>query len=192
MQVIESFLAREEGKTLEFKENCRPLGRIVETAVAFANTAGGTIVIGVRDQTEEVVGIPQALDDQERLANALADGIHPLLIPDIQIHRWRERELIAVSVPHAVGPYYVRSQGRKAGVYIRLGSTNRQAGPEMIAELERLARNVSFDEQPCSEVNSEDIDFRVASEFFAALSRPLSEPKRRSLNFVSLYSTSSG
>ena len=44
--MMEEFLARDEGKTLEFKENCRPLDRIVRTAVAFANTAGGTIVIG--------------------------------------------------------------------------------------------------------------------------------------------------
>jgi hypothetical protein len=34
-------------------------------------------------------------------------------------------------------------------------------------------RNVSFDEQPCTEINSEDIGFRVASEFFSAVSRKL-------------------
>ena len=179
--MIEGFLARDEGKTLEFKEHCRPLKSIVRTAVAFANTAGGNIVIGVKDKTKEVVGVADPLVDEERLANAFADGIRPLLVPDIQIHAWRKLHLIVVAVPHAVGPYYVRSEGPENGVYIRLGSTNRPAGPELLAELQRLARNTFFDEQPCTETISEDIDFRAASELFAAVSRPLTSPKRRSL-----------
>lgn len=182
--MIEGFLARDEGKTLEFKENCRPLEGIVRTVVAFANTAGGTIVIGVKDKTREVVGIADPLADEERLANAFADAIRPLLVPDIQIHAWRNRQLIVVTVPHAVGPYYVGAEGEEAGVYIRLGSTNRTAGPELTAEIRRMARNIFFDEQPCSEANSEEIDFRAASEFFEDVSRPLTPPKRRSLGLM--------
>lgn len=182
--MIESFLIRDEGKTLEFKENCRSLQNIIRTVVAFANTSGGSLVIGVRDRSKDVVGLTDPLGDEERLANAFAENILPLLVPDIQIHSWRDRELIAVSVPHTVGPYYVRSEGPQAGVYIRLGSTNRRAGPEMISEIQRLARNTSFDELPCTEIDSEGIDFRVASEFFAGVSRPLTAPKRRSLGLI--------
>lgn len=185
--MVESFLARDEGKSLEFKENCRPLPKIVQTVVAFANTSGGTIIIGVRDRTKDVVGLPDPLAEEERLANAFAEGIRPLLIPDIQVHAWRNRELIVVSVPHAIGPYYVRVEGPEAGVCVRLGSTNRRAGPEMIAEIQRLARNTFFDEQPCTEIDSEGIDFRVASELFSAVSRPLTPPKRRSLGLIVEY-----
>ena len=176
--MIEQFLTRDEGKTLEFKANCQSIQRIVRTAVAFANTAGGAIVIGVKDKTKQVVGVADPLTDEERLANAFAENIHPLLIPDIQLHTWRNRQLIVVTVPHAVGPYYVRSEGSESGVYIRLGSTNRPAGPELLAELQRLARNTFFDERPCSETSSDDIDVRAASEFFAGVSRPLTPPKR--------------
>jgi len=185
--MIQSYLARDEGKTLEFKENCKFLQHIVQTAVAFANTAGGSIVIGVRDRTKEVVGVKDPLAEEERLANAFADGIRPLLIPDIQIHSWRDREVIVVIIPHAIGPYYVRSEGSESGVYIRLGSTNRRAGPEMIGEIRLLARNTFFDEQPCTEASSEEVDFRAASEFFAAVSRPLNSPERKSLGLVVEY-----
>lgn len=185
--MIQSYLARDEGKTLEFKENCKSIQHIVQTAVAFANTSGGTIVIGVRDRTKEVVGVLEPLVEEERLANAFADGIRPLLIPDIQIQSWRDRERIVITIPHAIGPYYVRSEGPESGVYVRLGSTNRRAGPEMIAEIRRLARNTFFDEQPCTEVSSEEIDFRAASELFAAVSRPLNPPDRKSLGLVVEY-----
>ena len=67
---IESLLVQEEGKTLEFKENCRSLSKIVQTVVAFANTAGGVLVIGIRDRTKEVIGLPDPLADEEKLANA--------------------------------------------------------------------------------------------------------------------------
>lgn len=182
--MIKGLLARDEGKTLEFKENTRSLAGIMRTAVAFANTAGGSIVIGVKDKTKDVAGLSDALKDEERLANSFADSIHPILIPEIQIHAWRDRELIVVTVPHSPGPYYINREGPGNGVYIRLGSTNRRAGPEMIAELQRLARNIFFDEQPCSEINTEGIDFRAASEFFSAVSRQLTSPRRRSLGLV--------
>jgi len=182
--MIKGLLARDEGKTLEFKENCRSLANIMRTAVAFANTAGGSIVIGVKDKTKDVVGLSDVLKDEERLANSFADSIRPILIPEIQIHAWRDRELILVTVPHIAGPYYINTEGPGNGVYIRLGSTNRRAGPEMIAELQRLARNIFFDEQPCSEINTEGIDFRAASEFFSAVSRQLTSPRRRSLGLV--------
>jgi len=185
--MIQAYLARDEGKTLEFKENCKSIQHIVQTAVALANTSGGSIVIGVRDRTKEVVGVLNPLAEEERLANTFADGIRPLLIPDIQIQSWRDRELIVVNIPHAIGPYYVRSEGSESGVYIRLGSTNRRAGPEMIAEIRLLARNTFFDEQPCTEASSEEVDFRVASEFFAAVSRPLNSPERKSLGLVVEY-----
>lgn len=182
--MIEALLARDEGKTLEFKENCRSLEGIVRTAVALANTAGGSVVIGVKDKTKDVVGVADPLVEEERLANAFADGIRPLLVPDIQVHAWRKLHLIVVAVPHAVGPYHVRSEGPESGVYIRLGSTNRPAGPELLAELQRMVRNTCFDEQPCADTSLEDIDFRTASDLFAAVSRPLTTPNQRSLGLV--------
>jgi ATP-dependent DNA helicase RecG len=185
--MIKNLLARDEGKTLEFKENCRSLAKIVQTAVAFANTAGGEIVIGFRDKTKDFVGLEDPLREEERLANAFADGVRPLLIPDIQIHAWREREAIVITVPHSVGAYYIKSEGPEKGVYIRLGSSNRRAGPEIIAELRRLSQNTFFDEQPCTEMNSEDIDFRAASEFFSEVSRQLILPRLKSLGLVAKH-----
>lgn len=181
---IESLLSMAEGKTLEFKENCSSVHKIVQTVVAFANTAGGTIVIGIQDKTKKVVGLSDSLADEQRLANAFADNIQPLLIPDIQISGWRDRELIIISVPHTFGPYFIKSDGPEKGVMIRLGSTNRRAGPEIIQEIRRLARNTYFDEQPCSEINSEAIDFRAASEFFSAVSRQLNQAKMINLGLL--------
>jgi ATP-dependent DNA helicase RecG len=182
--VIKNLLSQNEGKTLEFKENCRSVQNILRTAVAFANTAGGTLVVGVRDRTKDVVGVKDPLGEEERIASVFADSISPTLVPEIQIVSWRDRELIVVNIPHLVGPYHIRSEGQEDGVYIRLGSTNRRAGPELIASIQRLAINTFFDEQPCTEVNSEAIDFRAASEYFAQVSRNITPSARRSLGLL--------
>jgi len=183
-RVIKELLVRHEGKTFEFKENFRPVQNILRTVVAFANTAGGTLVIGVRDRTKEIVGVRNALDEEERIASIFSDSIRPTLVPEIQIVSWRDRELIVIKVPHLVGPFYIRSEGPEKGVFIRLGSTNRRAGPELIAGIQRLAVNIFFDEQPCTEVDSEAVDFRAVSEFFAQIYRRITPSTRRSLGLL--------
>ena len=62
--------------------------------MAFANTAGGTLIIGITDKTKEVIGLANILEEEERIANAIADSVSPLLIPSLQLHTWRGRDLL--------------------------------------------------------------------------------------------------
>jgi ATP-dependent DNA helicase RecG len=55
------------------------------------------------------------------------------------------------------------------GVLVRVGSTNRKADSFLIEEMRRYKQISSFDEQPMPDLNSEAIDFRVASEYFKAI-----------------------
>src|SRR5262245_3945009 len=99
--MIEELLTREEGKTLEFKENTKSLQKIIQTVIAFANTSGGTIVIGIKDQTKKVIGLENILEEEERLANAITDNVSPLLIPSLQLQTWRGKDLLLISVSHS-------------------------------------------------------------------------------------------
>jgi len=47
MSFIETLLVRNEDKTLEFKRDLSSPKSILKTLVAFANTAGGTLIIGI-------------------------------------------------------------------------------------------------------------------------------------------------
>ncbi|CAM2888144.1 ATP-binding protein [Legionella anisa] len=90
--MLEALLQQEEGKLLEFKENTQSLNRIVQPIIAFANTAGGTLVIGIKDKTKEAIGIDDVVQDEERIANAIADSVSPLLVPYFQFYTWRNRD----------------------------------------------------------------------------------------------------
>jgi predicted HTH transcriptional regulator len=80
-----SLLSRQEEKTLEFKRNLSSPDGILRTIVAFANTSGGVILLGVEDKSRRVVGVNNVLAEEERLANLIADGISPKLIPSLEI-----------------------------------------------------------------------------------------------------------
>jgi predicted HTH transcriptional regulator len=182
-------LKRPEGKTLEFKRDASAPDGALRTIVAFANTAGGTLLIGVEDRTARVRGIVDPLDLEERLASLISDSIEPRLVPDIDILAWRRTHVLAVHVyPSATRPHHLTRDGAQKGTYIRVGSTNRRADPEMIQELRRTGRGESFDEQPMPGLDSEALDFRVASELFA----PSRRLDRRHLQTLRLTVTHQG
>ena len=165
---LAELLTHPEGKTLEFKRDLSSPDGVLRSLIAFANTAGGILLVGVEDGTRQVRGIKDVLLEEERLTNLLASQVEPRLVPDIEILPWRRTNILAVQVyPSLSRPHYLKKRGFPDGVFVRLGSTNRRAEASLIEEMRRYARQESFDEQPLPELNSEALDFRVASELFA-------------------------
>jgi predicted HTH transcriptional regulator len=182
--MLEIWLGQEEGKTLEFKENATSLNRILQTIIAFANTAGGMLLIGVKDKTKEIIGITDVLKEEERIANAIADSITPLITPNFQFHTWRNRDILMISVAYTPGPYYLKSKGIESGTYIRLGSTNRVADRVAIAEIQRLAIHQSFDELPNIKATQDDLDLSLASELFGRIGKKFAMNSARLLHLL--------
>ena len=63
---INQLIGRDEGKTLEFKRDLSSPRNILKTLAAFANTAGGVLLIGIEDVTKNVLGLENPLDEEER------------------------------------------------------------------------------------------------------------------------------
>lgn len=184
---IQNILKYEESKILEFKRDLSSHDGILKTLVAFANTSGGMLVVGVEDKTKKVIGISDPLKLEERLANIISDGILPRLVPNIEITSWRKIYLVTIEVyPSNDRPHYLVTKGLEKGAYIRIGSTNRLADSIMIRELQRVTRSESYDEQPMGELNSEALDFRAASELFSEY-RKLKKTDLETLKLVTKY-----
>lgn len=169
---VAALLKLNEGKTLEFKRDLSSPDRVLKCLVAFANTAGGTLLIGVEDGTRHVRGVQDSLAVEGKLANLIADSILPRLLPEIEIIPWRKVNVIAVQVfPSNTRPHFIQRLGPMEGVFIRVGSTNRKADAVQIRELKSFLRPGSFDEEAIPDLKSEVIDFRAASEFLAPFRR---------------------
>jgi len=182
-------LTRPEGKTIEFKRDLSSPDGVLKTLVAFANTAGGTLLVGVEDRTRNVRGVAEVLDLEERIANIVSDSIAPRLLPEIEILAWRRTQVIAIQVhPSAARPHYLKREGAELGTYVRVGSTNRRADAAMLQELRRSARGETYDEQPMVDLDSEALDFRAASECF----KPARALRKRDLETLRLTTTHQG
>ena len=130
---------------------------------------------------------PLALE--ERAVNLISDSIRPRLMPDLEIVSYRNRQLLAVRVyPRSTRPHYIARTGPDAGTYVRVGSTNRRADAQLIAEMQRFAKGESFDERPMPALDSEALDFRVASELFS----PVRKLTRTNIATLRLLTTHQG
>ena len=142
-----------ESKNIEFKEFLpKDSEKYVKTIIAFANTQGGQLIIGVADKTRTVVGVDDAevFKIMDQVANAVSASCTPQIIPNITFQTIEGKTVITVSVsPGANRPYYFKSKGKEYGTYIRVGGTSRQADPDKIKELEFEGARISWDELKC-------------------------------------------
>ena len=93
------------------------ISRPLKAIVAFANTSGGVLLLGVEDGTKRVKGIPNILAEEERLANLIADSISPRLVPSIEVMPWRKTQVLAVEIyPSASRPHFLNRLGPEEGV----------------------------------------------------------------------------
>ncbi|MGL5828983.1 MAG: AlbA family DNA-binding domain-containing protein, partial [Angustibacter sp.] len=161
-----------EGKTREYSRDLSTPLKPLRTIVAFANSAGGQLVIGVADDGS-VVGVVDPLAEEERLASLIADNISPQLVPAIDIATVAGRPVLIVDVPLSTRrPHFLKSQGPEVGVYVRIGSTTRQADPALVAELERTARGVAFEDLAEPRATLADLDVQGLSELRGGATGP--------------------
>jgi ATP-dependent DNA helicase RecG len=159
---------------------------LLKTLVAFANTAGGRLVIGM-DDARQVVGVSHPLDDEERLCNLIADSIAPRLVPNVEMITVEGKTLLMVEVfVSGARPHWLKAEGAEHGVYVRLGSTNRQADQALIDELHRTAEGVAFDELPMPDLDVADLDLVFAQKHFQG-GRVLDDHAMRTLKLVTSY-----
>lgn len=183
MPAIADFLLRNESRILEFKQDLSSPDRVLRAIVAFANTTGGTLVVGITDDRQPL-GLAHAATEEERLANLIASGIEPAISPDFQVISERGRDFLVVRVPRFPGVFYVRQEGAEAGVYLRHGSTNRRASAEQLVELKRQAQAGTFDSLPCAGATLADFDQTAARQLFAAAGYQLTRSKMETLHLL--------
>lgn len=143
---------------IEFKELDRGKGTLPSSVskeiVAFANTEGGNLYIGISDDGT-VIGVEDTDDTMKRLSSVAHDTILPNIMPFIQIRPVEidGREVVKASI--SVGterPYYLASGGlTPKGVYVRVGSTSVPLPESGIREMIMETSGKSYEE--CRSIN---------------------------------------
>jgi predicted HTH transcriptional regulator len=166
---ITELIHQPEGRRIEVKESLPTVSDLAKTIVAFANDAGGELFIGIKNEPREITGIAEdeVMALEEQISNLIHAYCYPIIIPEISFHGIEGRRFIKVQIYRGSNlPYYLKSKGKVAGTYIRVGSTNRNADAEIIAALERQRRNISFDSELVHDKPLVDISLEPFQEFF--------------------------
>jgi ATP-dependent DNA helicase RecG len=148
--VASSVYPDRESKTLELKLRLPDFRSIAKTCIAFANCAGGEIVIGVEDGSRKIVGVSESERDRlyDEFPSSLYDLASPPLIPHIYEKNINGKCVMMVRIwPGDCAPYFLKPLGIPAGIFIRIGSASRPANRQTIDDLSREKRRIGFDEE---------------------------------------------
>lgn len=158
---IKQMIAQGENAQLEFKgRDVRPES-IAREMTAFANTLGGTLLIGI-DDDGSVSGIGDA-HLEEWIANISRNNIVPALQPLIEHVPVAGNTVCVVTVPKGKDKPYQTLDGK---YWLRVGSTNRTATKEELSRLFQQAGLVHFDTAPVADTGVEGIDPRLVDEYY--------------------------
>jgi predicted HTH transcriptional regulator len=135
-----ALIAQGENQALEFKQTWPRPEQLASEIVAFANSNGGTIVLGVSDH-KEIVGIDNEPPREEWVMNIARSDIEPALDVSYQTLPVDGKTLALIHVskgqdtPYQTGDKY----------YIRVGSTNRSPTQSEFMRLYQLAGVFHYD-----------------------------------------------
>ncbi|MCS6988581.1 MAG: ATP-binding protein [Chloroherpetonaceae bacterium] len=169
-----------ENQHVEFKRLVHSPEKIAKSISAFANSAGGTILIGV-DDDKRIVGIESEKETAEIVWEAATQFVQPAAPIETEVAEFRGRDVLAVLVQESDRkPHYHLSQTRdpktfkkitERKAYVRQGDKNIVAAPEAVALMKAEHRpvRISFGENERMLMNYLNAYHRITLREFSRL-----------------------
>lgn len=157
---IQDLLAQGENANIEFKSGSVRPESVAREIVAFANTFGGTLLIGVEDDGS-LSGVD--IERETWVANISRHNVTPALQLDVQQVAIDGKQVCMVTVPKGQDRPYQTQDGK---YWIRAGSTNRMATKEELSRLFQQAGLIHFDVSPVANTDTSSIDKSAVDAYY--------------------------
>lgn len=171
-----------ESKTIELKREYSD--QIKKTVIAFANSDGGTVYIGINDDGS-IRGLPDPDSVMLSASNAIRDAISPdiSLFTEYTIEEHGKKPVLAIRVLRGTArPYYLVSKGlRPEGVFVRQGSSTVPATQTAILN---MIRETSGDSYEDARSLNQSLSFVKAESFFESRNMLFGDAQKRSLQLI--------
>lgn len=161
-------LSRGEDSRHQFKLDFTNPASLAAEIVAFSNSAGGQIFIGVNDDGS-VRGLSGA--DVARLnlliANTATNNVRPAMNPQTENVNHPNGIVLVITVPEGISKPYMVAQDGALSIWVKKGSDKRRATDrEEIQRLFQQAGLVHADETPVARLGAGDVDIPYFEAFF--------------------------
>lgn len=128
---LKMLVAKGEGQHLEFKRKASSGEKIIRELIAFANSSGGTLLVGVGDD-KTIPGLKYPEDESIVIQQALGDVQPPLLISETWISIGSNRSVLQYVVePSDRRPHFTVGEEGKREYFVRSGDKSIRASREM-------------------------------------------------------------
>ena len=176
-----------EGKNIEFK--CQYTDDIKYAVLAFADTEGGTLYIGINDDgSVEGVENPDAVMLQ--VMNMIRDTIRPdiTVAVDCSTELMENKHVVVLIIQRGVArPYYLANKGiRPAGVYVRQGASSVPASETAILQMIKESSGDVYEE---ARSLNQNLTFKEAEAYFAKKHLQFGDAQKRTLQLISADGT---
>lgn len=176
-----------EGKNIEFKRQYTD--DIKYAVLAFANTEGGTLYIGINDDgSVEGVENPDAVMLQ--VMNMIRDTIRPdiTIAVDCSTELMENKHVVVLIIQRGVArPYYLANKGiRPAGVYVRQGASSVPASETAILQMIKESSGDVYEE---ARSLNQNLTFKEAEAYFAKKHLQFGDAQKRTLQLISADGT---
>lgn len=144
--MLEQLIAQGENTTLEFKSTIDSAAKIAKTLTAFANTKGGTLLVGISDNGN-ITGILSELQEMQKIEHAAQFICEPPIELSYQtLHAGTKLVLLITIAESADKPHYVKETPGKQIAYVRAKDKSVPAGKGMLhlLHIENTIQNVQL------------------------------------------------
>lgn len=172
----------EESSQIELKREVN--AEFKKEVIAFANTDGGEIFIGVT-KSGEITGVSGSEDVMAQIGNMIRDGIKPDLTAYTTIETILEgdKKIVRIAVLRGTKrPYHSTDKGLKpGGVFLRHGVSAVPATDEAIRQMLRESDGSVFDK---SRSANQELTFEYAEKYFGENGIGFAERNKRTLGLL--------
>lgn len=158
---IKEIIQNGENSYIEFKEEEIKAKELAEEIVAFSNSEGGMILIGVDDEGN----IKGVKDDkiEETVMNICRNNCIPHIIPLYESIEVEGKRIAVITIPKGLNkPYYTADHK----YYIRVGTTKRIASKEELLRLFEASGSLHFDISPVEGTSIKDLNIDIIRDYF--------------------------
>jgi ATP-dependent DNA helicase RecG len=158
----------QESMTVEFKQQLQRASRLQEPMVAFANSRGGTIFVGISDRRpRQILGVAWGQDLVEQVQEAARSTQPPL---QVEVERWLvdDRDVASIQVRTLTRGWVQTSDGR---LLVRAGPSNRALVGEELLRFVRERAADPVEDEPVPGIGLDDLQPALVRQYVRARMR---------------------
>jgi predicted HTH transcriptional regulator len=184
---ILSIIKRGESSKVQFKERLPHIDSLAHEFIAFSNTQGGLLLLGINDKNGDLKGLSfsEIQLSNSQIVNAASNKIFPPICVVTETITIKDQNIIAVKIEEGSSKPY---KDRNGIIYVKNGSDKRKVtSNEELARLLRDSGSFYAEEIQVKGSSTNDIDIKQFDHFlFRKFKKTLEELQSEKLNIVQI------